>query len=166
MNLVIDASVALKWFFREREDEDDVGPALALLAGIDTDHYRLWQPPHFLAEVAAVLAREKPDTALTDLADLRLIPWHTVDNQATYELAIDISIRLGHHSFDTLYHAVAMRTAHAILVTADGTYYKKARDLGCITLLSDFANSPTKTWADQDRSLTQAYAPFMASTIR
>ncbi|WPL17360.1 hypothetical protein Thiowin_02367 [Thiorhodovibrio winogradskyi] len=81
MNLIVDASVALKWFFREREDEDDVEPALALLAGIDTDHYRLWQPPHFLAEVAAVLAREKPDAALEDLADLRLIPWHTVDNQ-------------------------------------------------------------------------------------
>ena len=83
MNLVVDASVALKWFFRKREDEADVEPALALLSGIDTDRYRLWQPPHFLSEVAAVLAREKPDTARDDLADLRLIQWQVVEETAT-----------------------------------------------------------------------------------
>jgi predicted nucleic acid-binding protein len=42
VNLVVDASVALKWFFREREGEADIEPALALLAGIDTDRFRLW----------------------------------------------------------------------------------------------------------------------------
>ncbi len=63
MNLVIDASVVLKWFFRERKGEADTEPALTLLAGIDADRFRLWQPPHFLAEVAAVLAREKPESA-------------------------------------------------------------------------------------------------------
>ncbi|NEX18554.1 MAG: PIN domain-containing protein [Halochromatium sp.] len=141
MNLVVDASVALKWFFREREDEDDVEPALALLADIGNDHCRLWQPPHFLAEVAAVLAREKPEAARDDLTDLRLLQWQIVDNQFTYELAIDLSIRLRHHLFDTLYHAAAMRTGDAILVTADETYFNKARHLGGIVLLSDFPQS-------------------------
>jgi predicted nucleic acid-binding protein len=138
VNLVVDASVALKWFFREREDEADVEPALALLAGIDTDRYRLWQPPHFLSEVAAVLAREKPETARDDLADLRLIQWQVVEDAATYESAMDLSIRLRHHLFDTLYHAAALRTADATLVTADRIYYDKAQDEGRIVLLSQF----------------------------
>ena len=138
MNLVVDASVALKWFLREREDESDMEPALALLAGVDTNRYRLWQPPHFLAEVAAVLAREKPRTAREDLADLRLIQWQSVEHPGTYETAMDLSIRLGHHLFDTLYHATALRTPHAMLITADRIYYDKAQSEGRIVLLSDF----------------------------
>lgn len=98
MNLVVDASVALKWFLREREDESDMEPALALLAGVDTNRYRLWQPPHFLAEVVAVLAREKPRTARENLADLRLIQWQSVEHPGTHETTMGLSIRLGHHS--------------------------------------------------------------------
>ncbi|MEA1053991.1 hypothetical protein U5801_29875, partial [Lamprobacter modestohalophilus] len=79
--------------------------------------------------------------AREDLTDLRLLQWQIVDNQFTYELAIDLSIRLRHHLFDTLYHAAAMRTGDAILVTADETYYNKARHLGDIVLLSDFSQS-------------------------
>jgi len=142
VNLVVDASVALKWFFREREGEADIEPALALLAGIDTDRFRLWQPPHFLAEVAAVLAREKPESARDDLADLRLLQWQTVEDAATYETAMDLSIRLGHHLFDTFYHAAALRTPDATLLTADRSYFDKARDEGRIVLLSQFALSP------------------------
>ena len=51
--IVVDASVALKWFLQEDEDHND--EAIALLVG-----YPLIQPPHFIAEVAAVLARKKP----------------------------------------------------------------------------------------------------------
>jgi len=51
--IVADASVALKWFFQENEDHCD--KAIALLMD-----YRLIQPPHFIAEIAAVLARKNP----------------------------------------------------------------------------------------------------------
>ena len=73
MIVVADASVALKWFFRTRADEADVGPALALLAGVAEGQISLLGPPHFVAEVAAVLARESPQTASTDLKDLLAI---------------------------------------------------------------------------------------------
>ena len=138
MNLVIDASVVLKWFFRERKGEADTEPAPTRLAGIDADRFRLLQPPHFLAEVAAVLAREKPESARDDLADLRLIQSQTVEDTATYETAIDLSIRLGHHLFDTLCHAVAFRSPDTTLLTADRKYFDKARDEGRIVLLSQF----------------------------
>jgi len=138
VNLVVDASVALKWFFRARAGEVDIEPALTLLAGLDTDRFRLWQPPHFLAEIASVLAREKPKSARDDLADLKLIKWQTVEDAATFETAMDLSMRLNHHLFDTLYHAVALRSPDAILLTADRTYFRKAREEGRIVLLSQF----------------------------
>jgi len=43
-----------------------------------------------------------------------------------------------HHLFDTLYHAVALEEG-ATLVTADAAYFAKAKDLGGIELLADFA---------------------------
>jgi len=57
---------------------------------------------------------------------------------ATDETAIDLSIRLGHHLFDTLYHAVAFRSPDTTLLTADRRYFDKARDEGRIVLLSQF----------------------------
>jgi predicted nucleic acid-binding protein len=142
MNLVVDASVALKWFFRDRQDEADIEPALTILAGVDTDRYRLWQPPHFLAEVAAVLAREKPDSAHEDLNDLRLMQWEAADDPAIYETALDLSIRPRHHLFDTLYHATALYLPDTTLVTADRVYYDKARGQGRIVYLADLALNP------------------------
>ena len=52
-----------------------------------------------------------------------------------------MSIALDHHLFDTLYHAVALEEG-ATLVTADETYYGKAKDLGGVGLLADFAMWP------------------------
>jgi hypothetical protein len=75
MNLVVDASVALKCFFRAREGEADVEPAIALLAGIVTDRFRLWQPPHFLAEVAAAGSAQ----AGLESKCLRWYDFHTFD---------------------------------------------------------------------------------------
>lgn len=59
MILTLDASVVLKWFFKLRDHEPDVDGALRLLTDIGNARIQLAQPPHFIAEVAAVLAREK-----------------------------------------------------------------------------------------------------------
>ena len=48
--VVVDASVVLKWFFRLRDGEQDVGAALRLLTSISDNQVALWQPPHFIAE--------------------------------------------------------------------------------------------------------------------
>ena len=64
MRVVVDASVALKWFFRTHDDEADVEHALDLLRGVADDRVSLVQPVHFIAEVAAVLVRQVvPQTA-------------------------------------------------------------------------------------------------------
>jgi predicted nucleic acid-binding protein len=140
--LVLDASVVLKWFFRNREDEAHIDRAVAILKAVDANRFQLVQPPHSLAEVAAVLAREKPNYAQDDLLDLQRVEWRFVEDASIYETAIDLSIRLRHHVFDTLYHASALHTIGATLVTADRRYYRRARDIGQMVLLADFDVNP------------------------
>lgn len=134
---VVDASVAVKWFFQSATDEDDLEPALVLLRANRDGDVLFYQPPHFIAEVAAVLARKKPDEAQTDLSDLLDTDLQRVESMAVYLTACDLAIRLNHHVFDTLYHAVALLVPGATLVTADRRYFDKAQSHGRIVLLSD-----------------------------
>jgi len=137
VNLVVDASVALKWFFRGRDDESDMNPALAILSAIDAGDATVLQPPHFLVEVAAVLVREKPDTALDDPADLQLVDWHTVTDPAVYTIGIKLARDLEHHLFDTLYHAPAIHEPDTTLITAEDRYYTRAWNQGRIRRLAE-----------------------------
>lgn len=138
MILVVDASVAIKWFLQFREGEDHCQRALEILERVDEGRAVMVQPPHFLAEMGAVLAREKPADALSDLRDLMAVEFESVMEPVVYESACKLALRLGQHLFDTLYHAVALHTPGATLVTADKRYFTKARDVGRITLLADF----------------------------
>jgi len=134
--LVVDASVALKWFLRLRDNQPDVERALALLTGIDDARIQMLQPIHFIAEVAAVLAREKPRQAHDDLLDLIDIECRIIDTPDIHSTAVDLAIRYRQHLFDTLYHAVALHTPGATLVTADRLYYEKSKAEGQIDLLA------------------------------
>jgi predicted nucleic acid-binding protein len=136
--VVVDASVAIKWFLAFRPDEGDADKALELLQRAAAGRLKLHQPPHFLAEVAAVLAREKPADAHDDLLDLMAIEQSTDSSPDIYATALDLALRHGHPLFDTLYHAVALHTPGATLITADRRYYEKARNDGCIMLLGEW----------------------------
>lgn len=141
MILVVDASVAMKWFLGGRQDEAHVGEADAILRSIGAGRARMVQPPHFLAEVAAVLARVQPATADEDLRHLQAVEWEVAEWPEIYTTAMALSGRLRHHLFDTLYHAVALLTEEATLVTADDAYHDKACDEGSIARLRDFGAS-------------------------
>ena len=133
---VVDASVAVKWFFQMAEDEGDLEPAIALLRANQNGEALFFQPPHFMAEVAAVLARKKTlDEARADMSDLLDLDLQRVESTGVYMTACDLAIRLNHHVFDTLYHAVALHTSEATLVTADWRYFDKARSIGQIVRL-------------------------------
>lgn len=135
--IVIDASVTVKWFEPSR-DEADSGNALEILSAVNQGDISLCQPPHWLAEVGAVLARLDPESVLDDLADLFEIRFRRIESKQVYLAACAISRELQHHLFDTLYHAVALTLSDAVLVTADERYYKKARQYGGISLLSEY----------------------------
>jgi predicted nucleic acid-binding protein len=139
LKVVIDASVAVKWLFRWRADESHVAAALALLQAVHDRRLSMLQPPHFVAEVAAVLARSAgaaADRALLDLLDIEM---EVISETRLYRRAVGLSSRLAHHLFDTLYHAVALETPGAVLVTADERYFRAAATEGSIARLSEFS---------------------------
>ncbi len=137
MILVVDASVAMKWFFQGRVEEQHGENALRLLHALSRGSVRFLQPPHFVAEVASVLARKKPQNAGNDLMDLLSLDFAQASDPRIHFLACDLSIKLDHHLFDTLYHAVALLEPGAHLITADMRYYEKAQALGRVMPLSE-----------------------------
>ena len=143
MILVVDASVAVKWFVEAdwALREDHVEQALALLTASAEGELALLQPPHFLAEVASVLARLAPERALQNITDLTALDIEWAAPTDAYARAIALSRQLDHHLFDTLYHALALDTPGAVLVTADRRYFDKARHLGQIAWLPDWRKS-------------------------
>jgi len=136
---VIDANVAIKWFLPFRAEENHLNQALQILALLSDGEIECYQPPHFIAEVIGVLARLRPDYANESLTDLLNLDFQCIETAESYATACSLAIELKHHLFDTLYHAVALETTGAILITADEVYYRKAQGYGRILLLQDYA---------------------------
>ena len=127
MILVIDASVIIKWLFQDPEREADTARATALMAAVARGDHPVLQPPHWLIEVAAVIARETPARAPQDLALLDAMALPVRGDAPVLARACALAIDLGHHLFDTLYHAVALESG-ARLITADDRYHRKAQE--------------------------------------
>ena len=137
IKLVVDASVAIKWFIRDPNEENDVASAIDILVGIGKNSIEIIQPPHWIAEVTAVLARLQPDLSddAIDLLDAMELP--TRAESSVYKLASHLATELNHHLFDTLYHALALQD-NATLITADHRYFRKSVNQGSICMLADF----------------------------
>ena len=138
MKLVIDASVVLKWLLPGPASERDTERATALMQSVVAGDAGIVQPAHWLAEVGAVLARLSPVTAASDIQRLYALELPHVDEAAVYRRACELSVSLGQHLFDTLYHAVALEADAALLVTADDRYLRAARRRGRICALADW----------------------------
>ena len=134
--IVADASVVIQALLPGRGEKDELR-AVQLLKEVKHGRTPLVQPPHWLAEVAAVVARLSPATAESDVRDLHALEIDVEQGQVTFALACELAIRLDHHLFDTLYHAVALAVG-ATLVTGDERYFRKAEEIGSIARLADF----------------------------
>jgi predicted nucleic acid-binding protein len=134
---VVDASVIVKWVFPTSEAEGDVEQALDLLEAIKKGNVTLLQPPHWLAEVAAVVTRLSPEAAEPALDLLDALEFPAAADLPIFKRASRIAHELNHHLFDTLYHAVALEQGHT-LVTADDAYFRKSQTLGRIVRLPDW----------------------------
>ncbi|HMS81116.1 MAG TPA: type II toxin-antitoxin system VapC family toxin [Burkholderiaceae bacterium] len=137
--VVVDASVALKWLFGIERGERDTPNAIALLHRVATGEVRMLQPAHFVAEVAAVLAREAPARATRSVSHLLRIDMDVVADEATLLRAVELATAHDQHLFDALYHAVALGHEDAVYVTADERYWRAAHPSGRVVRLADFA---------------------------
>lgn len=136
IRLTLDASVVVKWALPDPAGEDDVPAALAILSAIRSRDVEVLEPPHWLAEVAAVVSRLRPSSAADVTLLLHALELPVAGDVEVYLSASRLAVDLGHHLFDTLYHAVAL-TYDGTLVTADRRYYEKARRFGRIVRLED-----------------------------
>ncbi|MEX2515872.1 MAG: type II toxin-antitoxin system VapC family toxin [Gammaproteobacteria bacterium] len=136
--IVADASVVVKWLLPEQPEEPDIPQALALFEHIMEGAIQLIQPPHWLAETGAVLARLAPNLAEDYMGDLLTMEIPVADSPAVYQRGTKLACQLSHHLFDTLYHAVALETDDTVLVTADVRYYRKSSREGDIQLLQNW----------------------------
>jgi predicted nucleic acid-binding protein len=138
MIVILDASVILKWLLEDPLREPDTDKASALMESIMDGTLEVLQPAHWLAEVAAVIARLTPSTAIRDVGWLAALEFPTTDDPAVMARATRLAIDTTHHLFDTLYHAIALEQDRAVLVTADDRYFAKAGRFGKIATLRDW----------------------------
>ncbi len=138
VKLVIDSSVSLKWILGVEDNEHSLAQAEAILSGVTDGSLLAVQPPHWFAEVTAVITLKRPAKLDMTLDILSAFPHEVWAKPEIYRAAANLSVRLRHHLFDTLYHAVALEKG-ATLITADEAYLAKAYRIGNIRLLSNFS---------------------------
>jgi len=138
MTLVVDASVVIKWLIDDEEREDGTERATRLMRWVVEGRQPIVQPPHWLPEVGTVLARLSPRTAEDDLLMLQALQLPVDDGGGILGRACRLAIDLRQHLFDTLYHALALETPEATLITADDRYFAAGAPLGRITRLADW----------------------------
>ena len=139
--VVPDASVIVKWVFADRAEESHAFKAPHILQLIKESQLSIVQPPHWLAETAAVIARLDPGRAREAVSLLYALELPIMADVDVYQEACELSASLGQHVFDTLYHAVALHESGVSLVTADERYYRVAHRRGQIVRLQDFVLS-------------------------
>lgn len=138
MTLVVDASVVVKWLMEDPEKEEDTERASRLMESIVKGEQPALQPCHWITEVAAVLARASASTAADDAEMLCALELPIADEALVLPRACELAIELKQHVFDTYYHAVALETTGAVLVTADDRYLRAARAKGRIVHLREW----------------------------
>lgn len=137
--VVLDASVIVKWIFADRAEEPYSLQALEILQFIKESRLSVVQPPHWLAEVAAVTVRLESQRARQAVSLLHALEFPVSVGVEIYRKACELSASLNQHMFDTLYHAVALSEPGAVLVTADEQYYRKAYKAGRIVRLREYS---------------------------
>ena len=121
--IVLDASVAVKWFLPER-DETLTTEALVLLDRCGKNEIQIIVPDLFWVEFAAVLWKAirrgsfPKDSADAALASLSRFDFPTVPSPKLLDRAFEIATACERTVYDCLYVALAVQTGSQ-LITAD-----------------------------------------------
>lgn len=129
----------IKWLLKDPQREADTERATRLVERVTRGEETAVQPPHWILEVGAVLARLSPATAADDVIMLGALALPVADDPLILRRAVGLAVDLGQHVFDTCYHAIALEIPEAMLVTADRRYLRAARSKGKICDLKDWS---------------------------
>jgi predicted nucleic acid-binding protein len=97
MEVVLDASVIVKWILPGRTGETHAQRALDVLGEIQAGRLSVVEPPHWLAEVAAVVGRLAPERASEILGLMHAMEFPVVGELEVYQEAVRLSARSGQH---------------------------------------------------------------------
>ncbi|MBI5194582.1 MAG: type II toxin-antitoxin system VapC family toxin [Nitrospirae bacterium] len=131
---VIDASVAIKWFFTEEDGEPYTAEAYSLLSRIVSGNLKAIVPVLFFSECANVLwkacrLRGFPNEAATEaLNNLLLINLEVFNDKEFIDIALKLSIKHNRPVYDCLYLAIA-EVSSLDLITADEKFYNALKGL-------------------------------------
>lgn len=133
---VLDASVGLKWLFKE---ENDMKQALDLKSDFIEEKIDLMIPTHFFTEICNSLGRKIPNEASSFYSKIKMYGMtEFYIDFGIAKIAFQLMQQYAKISFyDAVYHALAISEG-GTFVTADENYYKTASSTGNIMLLSDY----------------------------
>jgi len=145
--LVVDASVATKWYLT---DEPDADRALALLQRFGRGEVRLVAPLHIRFEVPSAITvatrmilrgqsqpRRPSEQAARAIADFLALGLPTVDDDALIVAAYEAAQQYGCAFYDGLYVALAQRL-DVRFILADERFYPLIRHLPLVVRLADY----------------------------
>jgi len=139
MDIVIDASVALKWFITENEDY--VENALAIQDKKISEEIKILVPDLFFLEVLNALIT-KSEFSIEDISTAREVLFKMdleikyPDNSILSDSA-GIALLEGFTIYDSLYIAVA-KSSNAIFYTEDKKILSSSKNYPFITSIKDF----------------------------
>lgn len=154
----MDASVVVKWLLPDPAAEEGIDDAIAVLEEIKNGTLEPIQPPHWLAEAAAVITRLHPEIARPSIELLYAMDLPVEAGLSTYTRSVALAAELNHHVFDTLYHAVALER-EATLVSADDQYCRKALHLGALSPLRAFVDARPSPSAEPEEMDSKTTTP-------
>ena len=129
--LIVDASVAAKWFLREAQHEI----ASELRRAADNDDLKLLVPEVFYLEMGSIFRKKvkegllKPQDALETFARLEEISMDRYSDKELAEVSLEIALKYEISVYDAAYVGLASACG-APLVTADEVLLKKCRKHG------------------------------------
>ena len=135
---VVDWSVCVKWFSPTRRRTRERTAALELLEQVHSKKMRLLQPSIWRTHVVARLPRKRGIAMHNAVEALFSLQSKELSNSHVLRNAADMASRLDADVFDTIYHALAIDRG-VELITANAAYVERARHLGYVRLLSDWA---------------------------
>ena len=137
--IVPDASVLLKWSL-DSGAERDRERALDIRQLWISGRHRIVLPSLWAYEVGNILGMKQPDLAC-ELLDI-YVGYHFEEESAAdlFGMALEVMKRVDVTFYDAAYHCVALKH-RGIYITADEKYVRKAKAIGHVMALKDWAPS-------------------------
>ena len=135
---IIDTSVALKWYYQEKEKE--IEQAFKLREDYQQRKVDLYAPDLLVYEIANVLRYKKDleqsyiEEAIESIYEMRLLKPTT---RETIKEAIRIAFQYNATVYDTVYLAFA-EEHHSWFLTADRQFYLKVKQLPLVIFIADY----------------------------